>query len=99
MIVITDTKRVKRDNETVPLKSKTIGNIFENASSSDDENDEVTIDEEEPLNVCLNPVPSEKVLGKCGVWGETFFFQPNDSRLQGKFYVLILHVSISQWRS
>lgn len=91
-ILSPDKKRVDNaDAEAVPLKKlKTIANPFEDASSSDEENNEVTIDEEEPVNIRLGPVPSEKVLGKCGVWGETFFFKPNDSRLQGKWTVLLL---------
>ncbi len=68
--------------ESIPKKKfKKIENPFDNFSES--ESDDDISDDEPPIDVPLT-VTSEKVLGKCGVWGETFFFKENDSRLQGK---------------
>jgi len=38
---------------------------------------------EPPLDILSAAITTEKVLGKCGIWGETFFFKPDDSRLKG----------------
>lgn len=56
-------------------------NPFEDPFSSDAE--DVDEENEAPIEVLPQTAPSENVLGKCGVWGEPFFFKPNDSRLKG----------------
>lgn len=52
---------------------------------SDDESEE-DVEMEAPIDIPSTSA-SEKVLGKCGVWGETFFFKENDSRFKGVFHV------------
>lgn len=54
--------------------------------SSDSEFEEEM--DEEPAEILPTPA-SEKVLGRCGVWGETFFFKKDDSRFQGMFLITL----------
>jgi hypothetical protein len=72
-------------------KQKFVENPLENGTASEEEDDLDDLDDEKPLEVLPLAVPSEKVLGKCGVWGETFFFKPDDSRLKGSFKFFRAH--------
>lgn len=71
-----DKKLTNNDAYVVPIKK-----IRLEYQSVLEDNEKVTIDET-PLDLPLT-TPTEKVLDKCGVWGETFFFKANDSRFSG----------------
>lgn len=71
--------------EVLLNKAHTEDSIQRDSSSEDDE------ELEEPPVEILPARASEKVLGKCGVWGETFFFKEDDSRFKGKVEFIIMY--------
>lgn len=71
-------------NEVEIKTIKFIKNPFHTFSDTDSEGND---DDEAPLQVLPLTVRSEKVLGKYGVWGESFFFKPDDSRLNGYYHL------------
>ena len=80
-----------------PKKLKYADHSLENSLLDDEDADEDAGGENNaPLEVLSSAVPPEKVLGKCGVWGETFFFKPGDSRLTGTLSVSHLGLSVSE---
>ncbi|XP_065213862.1 probable RNA-binding protein CG14230 [Planococcus citri] len=82
-------QKIKEDTSSLPIRDidsgKTISEDNYHAENipqeySDDESEE-DVEMETPIDIPSTSA-SEKVLGKCGVWGETFFFKENDSRFK-----------------